>query len=49
MQSEQKVWEHEVIMGELKKSLHTWHRNDCSTCIRLDRGVPSQSVGSETS
>lgn len=49
MQREQKVWQQVVIMGELKKSLQTWHRSDCSTCIRLDNGVPSQSVGSETS
>ena len=49
MHSEQKVWLHEVIMGELKKSLQTWQRKACSTGIRLARGVPSQSVESGTS
>lgn len=49
MQREQKVWEQEVMTGELKKSLQTWHRSDCSTCMRLAKGVPNQSVGSDTS
>lgn len=49
MQREQNVWQQDVTIGELKKSLQTWHRSDCSTGIRLARGVPSQSVGSETS
>lgn len=49
MQSEQKVWQQDVVMGELKNSLHTWHRSECSTCVRLAKGVPCQSLGSETS
>lgn len=49
MQREQKVWQQDVTIGELKKSLQTWHRSDCSTGNRLARGVPNQSVGSETS
>lgn len=49
MQREQKVWQQDVTIGELKKSLQTWHRSDCSTGIRLAKGVPNQSVGSDTS
>ena len=48
MHREQKVCEHEVIMGLSKKSLHTWQRSACSTGARFDNGVSSQSVGSAT-
>ncbi len=44
--SEQNVWLQDVIMGELKKSLQTWHRKASSTGLRQASGVPSQSVGS---
>lgn len=46
IQREQKVWEHDVIMGVLKKSLHTWQRRAASTEARQDRGVDNQSVES---
>lgn len=49
MQREQKVWEHEVIMGALRKSLHTWHLRPESRGDNEESGVVSQSVESEIS
>ncbi len=41
--------EHELIMGVLKKSLHTWQRKAASTGPSCVTGVCSQSDGSATS
>lgn len=49
MQSEQKVCEQDVIIGVLKKSLHTWQRRAASTGPSCDTGVCNQSDGSDTS
>lgn len=49
MQSEQKVCEQDVIIGVLKKSLHTWQRRAASTGPSCDTGVCNQSDGSGTS
>ncbi len=43
---EQKVCEQEVIMGVLKKSLHTRQRSAFSTELSCETGVLSQSDGS---
>jgi hypothetical protein len=49
IQIEQKVCEHVVIIGVLKKSLQTWQRMAASTAAKSASGVASQSVESETS
>jgi hypothetical protein len=49
MQRLQNVCEQLVIIGVVKKSLHTWQRKDDSTDARAARGVWSQSVLSEKS
>lgn len=42
----QNVCEQLVIIGVVKKSLHTWQRSEDSSGARAERGVGSQSVGS---
>ncbi len=49
MHKEQKVCEHDVIMGVSKKSLHTWQRSAASTVLSRVTGVFNQSEGSGTS
>lgn len=49
MHNEQNVWEQDVSIGVLKKSLQTWHRKAASTADKPGRGVVSQSVESGTS
>ena len=44
----QNVCEQDVIMGVLKSSLQTWHWSADSNEDSDERGVPIQSVGSDT-
>jgi hypothetical protein len=44
----QNVCEQVVIIGVLNSSLQTWHRSADSSVDSDERGVPIQSVGSET-
>jgi len=48
MHIEQKVWEQLVIIGVLKKSLHTWQRKAVSRDENVGMLVCNQSVGSDT-
>lgn len=46
MQSEQNVWQQDVMTGLLKKSLQTWHRSADSSGATSESGVFNQSVES---